>query len=308
MAHATPTKTAPVVLLTLTVQTFLAVGNFLAAKRGLQEITPLTFVPVRLALGGVAFALLMLVARLRMPPRALVARVLVLGLLVGPLNQGLLFTGLATAPAAHAGILYALSPVGVYFLALSRGQETASLVRWLGIGLALAGALVLIVGRSAGIGGLFTGDLYILVAVCAWCLWMVEVKNLAPRYGALSVVSWSFVAAGLWVLPLLPWANAPAIAAASSTALWCFAYTVVIGTLLSHALLALGLGRTDASLVAIFANVQPVSTAVLAWLWLGDPLGAEVYLGGALVLVGLRLTQRPRRQSPPDAPSLGSTS
>ena len=53
------------------------------------------------------------------------------------------------------------------------------------------------------------------------------------------------------------------------------------------------LGRMEASKVAVFANLQPVATALAAWLWLGEPLTWEMGAGGALVLAGVRLTLAP---------------
>jgi drug/metabolite transporter (DMT)-like permease len=41
----------------------------------------------------------------------------------------------------------------------------------------------------------------------------------------------------------------------------------------------------------VFANLQPVLTALAAWWLFGDPLNWEFFLGGGLVLLGLRITQ-----------------
>jgi drug/metabolite transporter (DMT)-like permease len=44
--------------------------------------------------------------------------------------------------------------------------------------------------------------------------------------------------------------------------------------------------------VAIFSNLNPVATAIAAWLLLGDPIGWPIVAGGVLVIAGVRLTQR----------------
>ena len=49
--------------------------------------------------------------------------------------------------------------------------------------------------------------------------------------------------------------------------------------------------------MAVFSNLQPVATALAAWLVLGERIGWEVGVGGVLVLAGVRLTgtsSRPR--------------
>ncbi len=50
--------------------------------------------------------------------------------------------------------------------------------------------------------------------------------------------------------------------------------------------------------MAVFSNLQPVATALAAWVVLGEHIGWEVVVGGVLVLAGVRLTgtsaNRPR--------------
>ncbi len=44
--------------------------------------------------------------------------------------------------------------------------------------------------------------------------------------------------------------------------------------------------------MAVFSNLQPVVTALLAYLFLHDPLHWELAVGGLLVIFGVRQTQR----------------
>src|SRR5262249_2375165 len=71
------------------------------------------------------------------PPRHTWGRVLYLGFLAGPINQGFLFWGLERSTPIHAALFYALTPLGVYLYALLRRQERPSRRRVLGIAVAL---------------------------------------------------------------------------------------------------------------------------------------------------------------------------
>jgi drug/metabolite transporter (DMT)-like permease len=73
---------------------------------------------------------------------------------------------------------------------------------------------------------------------------------------------------------------------------WSLAYLVLVTSVISYLLYYWALRRADASRVAIWSNLQPVLTAPLAWLLLGDPLGAGLLAGGAMVLGGVLLTQQ----------------
>ena len=52
------------------------------------------------------------------------------------------------------------------------------------------------------------------------------------------------------------------------------------------------LAQAEASRVAIWSNLQPVLTAVLAWAIYGESLTAPFLAGGAMVLAGVVLTER----------------
>ena len=284
----------------LLLQVVINAGTYLAGKRAMMELAPLTVVMWRFLLSASVFCLLLAVTPgPRLPPRSEWRRVLVLGLLAGPLNQVLFFQGLSRSSAAHAALLYGLTPLGVYGLGLWRGQERASTRAVLGILTALTGVVVLLLGRGlASARGLLSGDLLILAAVIAWIAFTTEGKPFAAAHGPVRSTAWSMVAAALLLLPVAPFALEPTrVLAASPAALGSIAYLAVLTSVLAYLIWYYALTKVPASHVAIFSNLQPVMTALAAWLLLGEELPGELLVGGALVVVGVRLTQ-----SAPKAP------
>jgi len=303
----------PAVVVALLVQTVVSAGTYLVAKRALTEVPALTLVLWRFVLSGALFAMLVLVLPgPALPPRRAVPAALMLGFLVGPLNQGMFFGGLARSTAAHAALLYALTPMGVYLYSVLRGREQASTRAAVGLLLAFAGALVLLLAHGLrALSGVFTGDLLILGAVTAWVLYTAEGKAFIGEHGALRATAWSMIAGALWLLPLAPWFLRPSFILGASVAVkGAIVYLAFLTSVLSYLLWYWALGRTDASKVAVFSNLQPVATALGAWLVLGERLGWEVGVGGVLVLAGVRLTSAPRAASipvrgPPPDPAEG---
>jgi len=232
--------------------------------------------------------------RASLPPRALWPRLVMLGLLVGPVNQGLFFAGLKRSTPAHAALLYALTPTGVYLVSLWRGRERLRAIAVAGLAAALAGVVMLLLGRGLGAAaGPPWGDLLILVAVAAWVVFTDQGKELIPSHGSTRLIAWTMVSGAAWVLPALPvTASGELLARASPVAWACVGYLGVVTSVISYLLWYFALSRLDASKVAVFSNLQPVLTA-LASLWLfQEPLHWELVVGGALVLLGVRLTQR----------------
>lgn len=291
-----PTSSAmPRVYAALAGQTLISAFTYLAAKRAMEELSPGNLVMVRLLLSAVVFALILVLSPGPiLPPRRAWGTLFALGLLCGPLNQGLFLFGLSRSNAAHAALLYALTPVGVYLVSMFTGRERAGAHRLFGIGVAFAGVVVLLTGRGlAEAYGPLLGDSFILGAVMAWVLYTTEGKRVAQEHGAIRTTAWSMIAAAVWCLPGTPaFLRLDELGKASPVAIGCVAFLVVLTSVVSYLLWYYALSRVEASRVAVFANLQPVATAIAAWAILGERLVWEIYVGGFLVLLGVRMTQR----------------
>src|SRR5688572_28807760 len=87
------------------VQVTISAGTYLAGKRAMSELPPVTVVFWRFLLSATVFCLLLaFTPGPALPPRSEWRRVLLLGLLVGPINQMFFFYGLAHSTAAHAAL------------------------------------------------------------------------------------------------------------------------------------------------------------------------------------------------------------
>lgn len=286
----------------LGLQVLISAGTYLAAKRAMTELSPFTVVLWRFLVCGVAFTLLLaLTPGPKLPPRSARKRVALLGLMGGPVNQTLFFSGLSRSTSAHAALLYALTPLGVYVASLVLGRERASRRATAGILTALVGVVVLLLGRGlASAQGSVQGDLLILMAVVAWVIYTTEGRPLAAEHGALRATAWTMTVATALQLPLIPFVLEPGqVWAASFAAKASIVYLGLMTSVVAYLLWYYALSKVPASKVAIFSNLQPAATALAAWAFLDEALHWELALGGALVLVGVRLTQAAPVKPPP---------
>ena len=74
-------------------------------------------------------------------------------------------------------------------------------------------------------------------------------------------------------------------------------YLGVLGTGIGFLWFYQGIQEIGASKAAVFINFVPVSAAIMGALLLGEPIDASILAGGALVLTGVALTNRPVKQS-----------
>lgn len=274
----------------------ISAGTYLAAKRALAELGPWELALARFSLAGAFYAALVARARPRIPRRDLVALGL-LGLVAIPLNQGLFLTGMARTTPGHGALLYALTPIFVFLLARWRLGERASRAKVAGIALAFAGVVVVLLGRGAlgapeAASGL-VGDLLILLAVVAWAVFAVGGKVYAERYGVRVMTGVAITIGTAAYLPFgLAVSDAGAFARLSPGGWGAVLYLVVLTSIVAYLVYYEAMKRADASRVAIYSNLQPVFTALLAWALHGEAVTASFAVGGAMVLAGVVLTER----------------
>ncbi len=304
---STPPLPRPV-LVALLGHALINAGTHLSARAVTTTLDPASVAVIRMVGTALVYGLVLAVVRprapatpdhaRRLPPLALVPLFLAWGFVVGPLNQGLFLVGISRSNAAHAALLYALTPVVVTFAAVALGREHLRGRRLFGVLVALTGVVVLLLERGLvdGAGGsaldVVVGDTLILGAVLAWAAWTLGSGALAARWTTLQVAGWTMLGAGFWAALGAPFLWQPLPDVIPRTAWLALGWLVLMTSVVSYLLWSFALSRTDASRVAVFTNLQPLGTAVLAWLLLGEPVGLSVVLGGALVILGVRQVQR----------------
>jgi len=103
---------------------------------------------------------------------------------------------------------------------------------------------------------------------------------------AITIGSLLYLPFGLWRSDLSAFARL-------SPAGWgSVAYLVLVTSIVAYLIYYWAMKQADASRVAIYSNLQPVFTAALAWLLHGEPITPPFLVGGAMVLVGVVLTER----------------
>jgi drug/metabolite transporter (DMT)-like permease len=207
-------------------------------------------------------------------------------------NQLLYITALTLTTATAAQTLMTAGPAVTLLVAIALGRESATRRKWIGIGLAGAGALYL-VGTDFG-SGVGLGNLLVLMNVSAFSIYLVISRDLLQRYDPLTVITWVF----LWsALALLPWGvplALPELRGLSSTAWLAVAWTIVIPTVGGYYLNQWALRRTEASMVATYVYLQPIATAALAVPLLGEVVSPRLIPAAVLIFLGVAIMTRRR--------------
>lgn len=259
-------------------------GSAVAATRwSVAGIEPLTLAALRYGIAALCLAPLSVRAarRLRSVPAA--AAAIALALLFFALFPWLFTLSLAHTTAARGSLALTTLPLLTYALSVALRREAPSRRRLAGIVLAMAGVAIGLSSRLAG-GGL-AGDLLMVAAAAVGAVYNVLSKPIIQRLGALP-----FTGLGLAIGAAALIAADPGIGAAArlTGAQWmAVLYLGAVGCALTFTLWSLGLQYAPPALVALTVALNPVASATLAALMLGEPVTPGMVAGFALVVAGL---------------------
>jgi len=282
------------VYLVLLVQSLFASGTHLVAKVAARDVDPFTLTLVRSLIAASAFSLLLLLRgkfpRIRREDWPLV---LLLAFLAIPLNQFLFLFGIRSTTPSNAALLYATTPILVVLFSRWLLGERLTRRKLIGVALGFAGVAIVILERGVDASIEYVhGNLIIYVAVLAWGLYTVLGKRLIMQYGPLDA---SAITLLIGTLIFLPIGLLPALQFDyASIGGWTWAQIVYLGVItsvVSYLLWYYALGRVEAGKVALFANLQPILTTVLAVVLLGQGVTVQFVLGGVLAILGVVIAQ-----------------
>lgn len=283
-----PVPMARVHITLLVVQVFFG-GFHVVAKAVLASLAPLALAGIRV---GLATPILLVLAWRRdrfVPARRDLPVLALLGGLGVFANQGLFITGLKFTTATNAAILMLSVPVFAAAAAATLGVERLSSGRLVGILLSVAGALVLVNPLRFSTHGTSTlGNVLILTNGLCYALFLVLQRPVLARIPWRTMIAWSFLFGAVGVLLVaIPSLAALEPAKVPSGAWLGVGYIVVFPTVIAYAANTWAVRRSSPALVAAYNTLQPLVTATLASVFLGERFGWVEGAGLVLIVTGL---------------------
>jgi drug/metabolite transporter (DMT)-like permease len=266
-------------------------ATFPAAKVALRDVSPWAFVAWSRGLGLVA---ILVVLALWRPPRAAWTQGLVpAGAVLGALMTAgyvLQTVGINHTTATNAGfitVLYVvLAPAGAALI----GRHSPDRVDRVCLGLALIGLGLL----SIRDGRLHAGDFVVLASAAAFAGHIIAVDVLVERYQALPLALAQMAASAVLTAAIAVPAGPQAGEVASLW--WIFVLTGVLGSGIAFSVQVMAQQSLSPVRASILLAAEALVAAIVAAIWLGERLSARGWVGAAVVLVAIVVSElSPRR-------------
>ena len=203
--------------------------------------------------------------------------------------------------AGGASLIMASAPALTAVLAYLLISEKYGPHMWIGSAICFSGVILIVLGEGKLLGVNFYAGLVVVSAV-ATAVYFVLQKRLLVRYRPVELTAFVTWAGTIPLLMFFP-SLVGSLSEAGSGPIAAAVYTGIFPSAIAYSLLAYGLSRTGASLIATFLYAVPVFSLLFSWVLLNEVAGWLTLVGGAVVLGGIAVVNqgwapKPKSQQP----------
>ncbi|VVN36738.1 DMT family transporter [Pseudomonas fluorescens] len=290
------------VYLTLAAVTMIWGGTFVAGRFLAGSLSPMFAASLRFLLASAALLGFLWLARIPLarPTRRQWLQLALLGFFGIFFYNLCFFYGLQYINASRASLIVALNPAVIGLVSWWLFKERLGRVKTAGIATCMVGAGLVIISRNpqllAATPHAWIGDLLILGCVLGWGVYSLFSRDLNRTLGPVQTVTYSILIGTvmLWALAALrgelSWQALNDLGLAQWLSLL---YLGVLGSALAYIGYYDGIRKIGATRSGVFIALNPLTAVILGALLLGEQLTAAMYLGGALILTGIYLCNKP---------------
>lgn len=267
-----------------------------STRHVVQTLSPGNILLARFLVGAVAAVILLWGFRAPLPPRELIPRAILLGLL-GQLGFNVpLAYGIQHVEAGTTALISGLSSVFMAALAVPLLGERLYLRVVIGLALALSGS-VLVTVMSGGEISLTrdqaVGSLLILLSATLWAVYSVIVKPWLGRIPPTSIPMLGSIAG----LPLMLPIGLSGFGSGLNDLAWTgwlgVAQFTITASVIAPILWAVGLQRGEASRAGLYLYLTPLFGVIISAILLGESITIGTIFGGGLIVTGVVIATLP---------------
>ncbi|WP_095113338.1 DMT family transporter [Pseudomonas sp. Irchel 3H7] len=298
--HTTSSDIA--VYLTLAAVTMIWGGTFVAGRFLAGSLSPMFAASLRFLLASAALLGFLWLARIplaRPTPRQWL-QLMLLGFFGIFFYNLCFFYGLQYINASRASLIVALNPAVIGLASWWLFKERLRRVKVAGIATCIVGAGLVIVSRNpqllAATPDAWIGDLLILGCVLGWGVYSLFSRELNQTLGPVQTVTYSILIGTLmlWVVAAvrgeLSWEALDDLGLPQWLSL---TYLGVLGSALAYIGYYHGIRKIGATRSGVFIALNPLTAVVFGAVLLDEHLTLAMYGGGALILTGIYLCNKP---------------
>ena len=269
-------------------------GMYVVSKVVLEIIPPFTLVALRLLLGILTLAIVVIIRGGLKTTRTQFLQVFGVGFVGYGISLSLQFLGTKLSTAANGSLVTSATPAFVLLFAWILLSEKITSRKFFALLLATLGVVAVIDPRSAQLNpNLFLGNILLLGAAVTWALYSVLVRKVTQSLDVLPFSLIAFIGGLPIVIPAGAWEiNTVGVGTISLGVVGGVLFLGIISTALAMILWNNAFAILDAGAASLTFFAQPVVGTLLGWFFLGEKITPLFLLGGVLIGVGILISAR----------------
>ena len=273
-------------------------ASFIATKIAVGEVSPITVVWIRFAMGiPILYLAVAMRKQFAFPKRSEWLYFTLLGFLGITFHQWLQSTGLKTAQATTTAWIVATSPAFIAILAWLFLKERLNFLQTFGIVLAMCGVLVVVSKgdlASLAIGQFGTiGDVLILISALNWAVFSTISRRGLRDHPSTRLTFWVMIVGWLIVsIPFFTGGNLGELPQLTSRGWWAIIFLGIFTTGLAYIAWFDALAQLPAAQTGAFLFIEPPASMIVAAIVLNEHVTLTAIIGGAVILLGIYLVNR----------------
>ncbi len=267
--------------------------TYLAARIGVRHMHGLMLSGLRQSIAGALLVGFFLLRGYKLPSKAIISRLFIIGVLMLVGANGLLTWALAYIPSGLGAIVAATVPIWMtifsFFLVQQKTRITPLLIAGMVIGL-------------VGVMGIFSdyladlvnpnfrfGIMLVLISCLSWSMGSVLTAKWALEVNYLYGAGFEMLFSGIVMLVIML-VTGEFRQAEFTTELWgSLLYLIFFGSILGYSAYVYTLNNLPPSLAAVYAYINPIVAVLLGWMVLDEHLNLTTALSCLVTLIGVYL-------------------
>ena len=215
------------------------------------------------------------------------------------INMNMFFKGLELSTPINSSVVITLSPVLLLVLSAFFLKERITLLKGIGIGIGLIGALVLILfgaKTQPNAPNIPLGNILFIINATSYAFYLIFVKKLVAKYSSITLMKFLFLIAFFINLPI-GWSQFSEVVwmDLGFSEIWKLVFVVVGTTVLTYLFNIYALKQLSPSVIGVFMYLQPLIATLFAIVMGADRLTPLRILAAVLIFSGVYLSTRKKK-------------
>ncbi|KXZ38877.1 Permease of the drug/metabolite transporter (DMT) superfamily [Alkalithermobacter thermoalcaliphilus JW-YL-7 = DSM 7308] len=274
-------------------------STYLAIRIGVQSFPPQLFAGIRFLIAGFIVIVFAKIRKLEFPNTLSdIKKICIVGLFLLLGGNGLVVFASQWVHSGAVSILVATVPLFIAIVDfLFNKRRDIDYLTWIGLIVGFAGVIFLVLsGKGAGSIDI-KGGILLLIASLSWGIGSVYSKTFKPSGSIVTHIGIQMLSGGIGLCIVGILLGELSKVSFNKSAIWAMLYLIFIGSMAGYGSYIYVLEKWPASKAGTYAYVNPIVAVFLGAIVLGEPLSFSVVLSTIVILFGVYLVQKPRKQN-----------